>query len=118
MFSHRLWLVTGREWFPEVLDFLVFQPAPPAEEGLTEVTGDGGAWGGLRTKCKLVYPSHPGWDVVTVLGCPRTKDREENKWPTDRDPSHAGHRSPSAYEHLGELPEKGNLTNSLISRNL
>ena len=73
--------------------------------------GDKGAWGGL-TKCKLAHttPSPPPrWDVWYFSGtpvCPRTKERKENKWPTDRDHSHTGHWSPWFY--LNKLQEKSN----------
>ena len=79
------------------------------------IASDEWVWGSLTCP-----PPQVGcvWYSSGTPGCPRTKERKENKWLTDRDHSHAGPESPSGYKCLSKLQEKGNLINSLISRNL
>ena len=80
--------------------------------------GHKASWG--QSTCWQCLPPRRKWDMC---GIPQTfltalKLRGEIKWLPDRNHSQRGHESPSVYKHLGKWQEKGNLINSLISRNI
>ena len=57
-------------------------------------------------------------DIPQVLLAAQEQRKGKNRWLADRDQSPAGQESPSVHKYLTKLQEKGNLINSLISRNL
>ena len=57
-------------------------------------------------------------DIPLALLAAQEHRKEENEWLADRGHSPIGHESPSVRKRLSKLQEKGNLINSLTSRNL
>ena len=57
-------------------------------------------------------------DIPQALLAAQEQRKEENKWLTDSDRSRAGPEPPTVYKGLSKRQEKGNLINSLISKNL